>query len=268
MKHRLMAVALLGLLCLPAIGKETGTPGPEAAASGPETDHPYRARGTKRFMLANAEGAVVTVWRPDLTTAGLQPRHGTITLPPSSMEGFHAIVVERDWGDSRETLLRYLDLRGKPSGHSPRELLAAEKSRFEIVPDPLPREHRRYQSGETWGFRLRFDGRPVAGVTVTLTTTHGTVTKGVSDTDGGVMLTLPDDFPDLVEGVKTRRSAGFRVAAEHRHQGIGFQTSLDADYRVSPDHWRPRSWGLVLAGFGLVAGGLLGRHIQHRGSSR
>lgn len=261
-----IAWVLLGILSLPVQGQERA---PEVngstqrnASSGQSQEHRHRVRGPVRFMLENTEGASIRYWKPDLTIVKLEPKHGVLTLPPSTMDGFHAIVVERTWGDSEEVLLRYLDRRGKPSGHSPRELLAAPKSRFEIVPDPLPREHRRYQSGETWGFVLRFDGQPVRDTTVTLTTDHGHTRQQVSDKRGRVMLDLPDDFPGVTEGIRDNRSASFRVSAEYHDQGMNYLTVLDADYRINPDHWHSSGWGFAFAGFGLVAGGLFGRRIQ------
>jgi len=271
MKHKFIALTLLGTLCFPVQGKDE--PGGESksaqpiATSGQAAGHGHGSRGPARFMLANTEGASISFWKPDLTTTKLEPQHGTITLPRSGMEGFHTIVIKRNWGGSEEVLLRYLDLRGKPSGHSPRELLAVRKSHFEIVPDPLPREHRRYQSGETWGFVLRFDGQPVTDTAVTLTTAHGHTSKDISDIGGRVRLTLPDDFPDVKEGIKDDRSAPFQVSAEHHHQGMKFQTALDADYRINPRHWRSNGWGIAFAGFGLVAGGLLGRRVHQQGKT-
>lgn len=266
MPSRLVFAVVLLALGLPLQAQEPGQSGSSTAAAtaGHGAGHGRRGRGPKRFMLANGEGAVIRLWRPDLSSVILRPEHGSVTLSPTGMEGLHALVVQRDWGDGEETLLRYLDLRGKPTGHSPRDLLAVAKSRFEIVPDPQPREHRRYRSGEEWGFLLRFDNRPVAGVAVTLTTAQGTRLDAVSAADGSVEFTLPDDFPRLVEGVKDDRSAGFQVSAVYRHQQLEYRTSLDADYRVDPRHWRSSGWGVAVASLGLVAGGLVGRRIRRR----
>jgi hypothetical protein len=248
-----LAVALL--LVMPALTGGAESSG-KSAASKPQThDH----RGPKRLMLENGEGARVTLWKPDLTTQPLSIEHGGFSMPKTGMDNYHAVVAERSWGDTKESLIRYEYLFGRPSKHSPSELAGTVKTDLEIVPDPIPREHYRYHSDQTWGFLLRLHGLPAGGIPLTLRTANGTQLEAVSDTSGRVAFHLPDDFPGLVPGARDERSAAFTVSAEMRDADMNYQTTLSADYRVNPAHWQSTRWGWMVAGLGFVAGGLLGR---------
>jgi hypothetical protein len=215
--------------------------------------------GPKQIALADADQARLTFWKPDLSSQPLQVGQGHVTLPTTGMDNYHALVVEADSGERVETLIRYEYLRGKPSKRSPAELAGLQKTRFEIVPDPIPREHYHYFSDQTWGFLLRLDGRPVPNTEVVLQTDHGSRVTGITDQAGRVSLRLPDDFPDIRPGERDKRSAGFRVSAQIPADGLTYHTTLSADYRVNPAHWQSFGWGAVLVGLGFLAGGVIGR---------
>ena len=222
-------------------------------------------RGPKQLMLENAQGAEITLWKPDLTTEQLQPHHGAVTMPKTGMDNYHVLVVEKDWGDSKETLIRYEYMFGRPSKRSPSELTGAHKTDFEIVPAPVPREHYRYHSDQQWGFQVRLHDRPVEGQTLRLETEHGSSLEGVTDKNGYVSFHLPDDFPDIVPGERDRRSAEFIVTASNDTTGTAYETTLSASYRVNPSHWQSAPMGWAVVGLGFVAGGLLGRKKRQGG---
>ena len=241
----------------PAPGAER----PSAAAN----QHQHHGRRTKQIMLAGAEGADIVIWKPDLEQIPLEAEMGVITIPKTGVDNYHAIVAEKDWGDTKETIIRYEYLRGKPSKRSPSELTSARKSAFEIIPDPLPREHQDYQSAEAWAFLLRFNGVPVADRTVVLETMNGSRLESVSDADGRVAFTLPDDFPDMIEGERDRRSADFQLSADHLADGITYQTTLSSKYEVNMSHWRSAPLGAAVIGIGFIAGLFLGRRNLKNG---
>ncbi len=162
-------------------------------------------------------------------------------------------------GNEVGALIRYEYLRGRPSKVSPATLAAAEKTRFEIVPDPIPREHYDYYSDQTWGFILRLDGQPLAATRVILQTEHGSQVEGTTDQTGKVSLRIPDDFPDIQPGVRDERSAGFKVRAETLAEGIRYTTLLSADYEINPAHWQSFGWGVTVVGIGFLVGGFIGR---------
>lgn len=260
---------------IPLIALSLGLSAPAALAAGEDKagsnkPQPQQAghgghRGEKQFMIENAQGAEITLWKPDLTTQSLQAHHGAVTLPKTGMDNYHALVVEKDWGTGKEALIRYEYRFGRPSKRSPSELTATDKTAFEIVPAPIPREHYRYHSDQEWGFQVRLHGQPVAGQAVTLETEHGSSLQSVTNDDGYAGFRLPDDFPDLVEGRRDRRSAEFLVSAATDADGVAYQTTLSASYRVNPSHWQSHSMGWAVVGLGFIAGGLIGRQ---RGEGR
>ena len=82
----------------PESGKGSGKP-PAAAGHG-------HRRGGQRLILSNADGATITLWKPDLSTLPLELEHGAITLPRTGMDNYHAIVAEKDWGKEKEAVIR------------------------------------------------------------------------------------------------------------------------------------------------------------------
>ena len=242
------------------------TEGHQHRQNSPVQAHQHN-QGPKRITLAHADQASITFWKPDLTQQSLQADNDQVTLPRTGMDNYHALVVERDSGDRVDTLIRYEYLRGKPSERSPAELAALPKTRFEIVPDPIPREHYHYFSDQTWGFLLRLDGHPVPDTEVILQTDHGSQITGVTDQTGRVSLQLPDDFPDVQPGERDERSAEFRVSAQIPVNDLTYHTTLSAEYQVNPAHWQFFGWGVAMAGLGFLAGGVIGR-VGKKGNNR
>lgn len=233
----------------------TGEPPGKTAPRGHSSDH----RGPKKIRLINGEGADIKLWKPDLTTLPLSSSQGTLTIPATGMDNYHAVVAEKDWGKIKESVIRYEFMFGKPSKQSPDKLVKAVKSDLEIMPDPFPREHYRYYSGHTWSFVLRLRGKPLPGIETGLQTENGTQLHGISDAAGRVTFRLPDDFPDIAPGERDSRSAEFAVNAATEADGIRYETLLSARYHVNPSHWQSTPWGVAAAGLGILAGGLAGR---------
>ncbi|MCU7935830.1 MAG: hypothetical protein KZQ99_13255 [Candidatus Thiodiazotropha sp. (ex Dulcina madagascariensis)] len=242
------------LLSLSAVA--AGVDNPE---NNPAAEPSHDRRGAKKIALENSEGASVTLWKPDLSTQPLTIGHGGVTIPNTGIDNYHAVVAEKDWGDHKEVVIRYEYLFGRPSKQSPSKLAGAEKADFEIAPDPIPREHYRYHSQQTWGFLLRLHGRPLPDLEVTLQTTQGSQRRAITDQNGRVEFQIPDDFPNLVEGERDKRQAQFTVSSEHRQGDVTYTTQLNADYRVNPTHWQSTRLGLLVVGIGFLAGGFLGR---------
>ncbi|MET0071801.1 MAG: hypothetical protein ABW096_17315 [Candidatus Thiodiazotropha sp.] len=224
----------------------------------PEPTHNHRGEG-KRIILENGHDATITLWKPDLSTEPLPFEHGGVTLPNTGMDNYHAILAEKDWGDHKEVVIRYEYRHGPPSKQSPSILAAKQKTEFEIVPDPIPREHYRYHSRQDWGFLLRFQGQPVGGHQVELQTANGSHLTATTDATGRVVFRIPDDFPGLVEGERDRRMGDFAVSSEYLQGDRRYTTQLSADYRVSPVHWQSTRLGLLVVGIGFIAGGFIGR---------
>lgn len=146
-------------------------------------------------------------------------------------------------------------------GPAPTALLARPKAELEIVPQPLPREHWRYRSGETWAFLVRFRGRPLPGAKLRLETSGGTQQVFGADADGVVRVTFPDDIrsgPGSTRGGHAHGRGGenrFVLAVGHTDpQGRYYLSGFN--YRYSGPATEGRS-GLAGAGF-LFLGGLAG----------
>jgi len=253
MKMRtLVGLCLFSFCVLVSATEKSGAPSP--------TENPnHRShRGPRSVLLDIETGAEIVLWKPNLTTMPVQVKERKVRLPSTGMDNYHALVATRRKGHLVETAIRYVYLWGKPSGHSPRELLAQKKSDLEIVPNPLPREHYHYFSGQKWPFLVRFQGKPLRGERVHLKTANGSQLESTTDDKGLVVFELPDDFPNVQEGRRDRRNAEFELWVSHGIGNIEYRTTLNASYKVNPKHWHSTGWGVLFACAGFFVGGLLG----------
>jgi hypothetical protein len=264
-----LATALGGAVAAPGKPEPTGMQQGKAKAEQGQRQPSRRA--SKKLKLVSADGAKITVWKPDLSTIVLGKEHvmhGIITLPRTGVSNYHAIVAEKDWDDSKEAIVRYEYLRGRPSKNSPTILSAAQKTEFEIVPDPIPRGHYHYYSGQEWDFITRFKDKPVPNLPVVFETSNGTRIEATSDANGIVSILLPTDFPDLVPGKRERLSSDFMLSAEYKHDGMTYQSALSAEYQINRLNWRSVGWGSAVMIVGMVAGGFIGRSRKNKGADK
>ncbi len=116
-------------------------------------------------------------------------------------------------------------------GPAPRDLLNARRPGFEIIPAILPREHSRYRENQTWAFRVRMNGAPVADTQVVLETSNGTRAEFVTGADGIVDVTFPRDFKDIP---KDQWNHGRPLASQFvlavRHGGL--LATFNGDYSL------------------------------------
>jgi len=227
--------------------------GPQKESDGGGHNHHAHHRPAK-VRLEVPAAATAVLWKPNLERQALEVKGGGLAFPRTGMGDYHAMVAEWDGESAREARIRYHYMRGRPSGHSPRELLAKTKTALEIVPDPLPREHFRYQTTDRWGFLVRFGGAPLVGTLVRFETAHGSRLEARSDARGRVEFALPDDFPVVKPGRRATPPAGFTLEVEHAGEEDRFRTRLLADYHPGPHHWQSTGWGLGVVMLGLVAG--------------
>ncbi|MCU7948313.1 MAG: hypothetical protein KZQ72_17050 [Candidatus Thiodiazotropha sp. (ex Cardiolucina cf. quadrata)] len=180
-RQRLRSFIAICLLPLSAVAAST-----DGSEKKPIEQPAHDHRGAKQITLENGEGATITLWKPDLSTQTLNLEHGGITIPKTGLDNYHVVVAEKDWGNHKEAVIRYEYMFGRPSKQSPSKLTAVEKTDFEIVPDPIPREHYRYHTLQTWGFLVRLHGKPLSNLELTLQTTHGSQQTVISDQYGRV----------------------------------------------------------------------------------
>jgi len=151
-------------------------------------------------------------------------------------------------------------------GPAPTALLARPRPGLALLPDPLPREHARYRAGESWPFRLRLDGRPVAGAEIALCMGERPLGRWRSDAAGRVRVRFPADAPLRAGHGRhgRRRSAPFRLVARHRAaDGTVHLASFSHTLHASPYETRSPAAGLgalaLGAALGLVTLGRRGR---------
>lgn len=216
-------------------------------------------RRAETLRLTDSEDTEITMWRSDLQRIVLNTDNGELVVRPTGVDSYHAIVAVRAQGDLHESALRYVTLNGKPSGHSPAELVAIEKLPLEIVPAPLTREHQRYLSDRIANYQILYRGQPLANAPVTLETSNGTQADLTTDAEGRIALRLPEDFARIKIGRRNNPPADFVLRARHAENGKEYRTSLSAPYYVNPQHWQSNSAGLAAALSGFAVGlGILG----------
>ncbi|BBB24966.1 hypothetical protein [Amphritea japonica] len=174
---------------------------------------------------------------------------------------YHALIAHENGNKYRRMAVRYLYLNGKPVDYSPSDLLAVGLGAFEIIPDPLPREHWRYTSGKNYSFLLKFEGELLTDQPVLVMTEFGASEILHSDATGRLEIAIPNDFPDVKPGKRANPPGELRLFSELTREGIEYQTSLSAEYRVSSESWQSVSLGSGVALGGLVFGFWLNRRL-------
>lgn len=247
------------LLCLTPVGQAEMLFS-EAAASAhgghQPSAHAAHGRGGAGPQLQDSAGASLALFTPTLERLPVDTpaEDGVLKLPRTGVDYYHLLLAERHTGKVHEAALRYIVGRGKPSGHSPSELLAVDKTALEIVPQPLPREHWRYESAEPVAFRVRFNGTPLADTWVGLSTSNGSQLEGTTDANGMVRFDLPDDFTRVVPGRDANPGAEFVVRTGTVANDMLYRTNLSAAYYVNPRHWQSTQVGLFMLGAGFISG--------------
>jgi len=234
---------------------------PGGAAGGHASHGGHAAKSAGWRLDGMEEGVQARMIAPDLVVHPLEARGGAFPMPRTGMDYYHALVASREAEGRVETAIRYVPLVGRRSGHSPAEIVALPKARLEIVPDPLPREHWRYQGDQAARFALRFDGQPLPGQALRLTTAKGSELVVQTDGHGRAEVMIPDDL-DPAAG--QRQAGEMTLIAEHRDmQGVLHVTTLSAAYAPSPAHWKSLPLGAFMGLAGLV-GGLAARPLLIR----
>lgn len=265
-------VVLLALgMAVPAHAQMTWRSAPQVAVQEAEpgqNGHGHgHSRRTSPVYLHDGAGAALTFWKPNTEQSSLPTAKtdGQVIVRPSGVDNYHLLMASRAGASSEDVALRYVYMRGKPSGESPRRLLAVHKAALEIVPAPLPREHWRYETSKPAVFELRLTGKPLAGHPVQLVTTQGSLLDAVSDDKGRVAFVLPEDFAHVAPGRAANTPAEFIVSTAHTHDGVVRRTTLSAEYHANPAHWQSSFGGVLTLMIGFVGGMALWRRLPTEG---
>ena len=220
----------------------------------------HNMRRGKTVYLQDAEGATLNMITPTLETKELVlEEKGLLKIPSTGNDNYHGLVAVREDGTLHESSLRYVYMRGKPSGHSPSELMANNKLPLEIVPDPLIRGHRRYMSNYEHDFIVRFKGAPLSNIWVGLSSSNGSSLEATTDAEGRVSFVLPDDFKRVVAGRRNNPPGEFIVRTGHTSDGTLYRTNFTYAYYADPSHWQSTNVGLFMLFAGFITGIVLMR---------
>jgi len=217
------------------------------------------------FRLIDGKDARVTLMSPDLSTVSIHPDvSGQVTIKPDGMEYFHVLIARHDTADTSTTAIQYFHSFGRPTSVSPSLLVNSAKSELEIIPDPLPREHWLYRAAHRAKFIIRFKGKPLANQVVELTTENGSRQAIKTNASGRLAITLPDDFPITHAGYRHNQPAELLLDTTYTFNGHRYRTLLSAPYIVNSAHWQSFSGGLLVAGGGMLMGGLMSWRLARR----
>lgn len=176
------------------------------------TQHPVlqaagpRSRTAAKFQAFNMHAMEAVTYAPydgqgqEALKAATRPapldENGALAFKAWSKGGYYLLRVMGHGPQGEVATATTIKYFSNP-GPAPRNLLAAGRPGFEIVPDPLPREHGHYRENETWTFHVRMDGKPMAKLPVVLETSNGTQAQFLTNDDGRVAVTFPGDFKDI-----------------------------------------------------------------------
>lgn len=144
-----------------------------------------------------------------------------------------------------------------------------DQAPLELVRTHLPDEglFTRLASGDPLNFTVLSNGKPQAGVTVTMITQQGWRNSAVSDIEGRVGFTLIRDYFPTWEDFQRRHKETFLVVAEREEAVVGelngnhynstrYRSTLSGSYYPSSADYRSYAIGLGVGLFVVAFGGL------------
>lgn len=215
------------------------------------------------FQVMNLEGnATAKLVSPDLSVRDLAMEEIFVDLPKGGMGGYYALIVSHTDKRVSETAIRYLSRNGRPAKVSPTKLTALSKSDLEIVPSPLHREHDRYTGSKEYRFKVTFHGVALSNVPLSLETSNKTKNDYMTDSQGYVRITLPDDFTNVKPG-RGNRPGEFLLHTRFSEGDKLYVTSFTMPYSPNPnDHWQSQELGAGAILIGFLGGMLLYRRSK------
>ena len=171
--------------------------------------------------------------------------------------GFHWLAAREEQGDKVKvaSTVYFFSDRG---AQNPTALFMQPKHELQIIPQPYPREHSRYRANEDWKFLVHFNGKPLANQWVRLETQNGTKADWISDAQGVVTVSIPDDFKKVEQQKAAgahdhgRRSADFVLAVEHIEGGKSYLTAFNGSYGKDAFDQRSLAMGLGFTLLGMI----------------
>jgi len=220
------------------------------------------SRSEKRVRLSNFEANGLDIWasmegknlEKAKTTAQPQNEGNIFAVKANGFGGYRYLVAQHQTGNqvTSGATTTYFSM---PSP-SPKEMLSVAKSKLEVLPVILPREHGHFQENTEWAFIVRYDGVPLVDKTINFATQNGAKNQFSTDQKGQVKITFPQDFPKAETSHGNghgRRYAQFVVSATHQDDGITYTSAFNDQYAPGPFSQKS-----VWAGVGFMALGMAG----------
>ncbi|MBF0437635.1 MAG: hypothetical protein HQL93_00795 [Magnetococcales bacterium] len=219
-----------------------------------------KGRDQVRIQVKESSVTELAIYPPDPSTSVMRmpmSADGATIKVNQGGGNYHWIAVQTD--SPRETFTLATVHYFSVPGVSPAAMLAAPKSRLEIIPQPLPREFATYRAGERWSFQLRFDQRVVPDQLVILFTPGQPEQRLFTDGKGILKVVFPP-FGEQKSAKKDRRPVQpFQLVVE-RVEGVKkFTTVFQHEYGPAPLVGRDPVMGWLVACLGMGAGFLLWR---------
>jgi hypothetical protein len=148
--------------------------------------------GGAEVRLTNSAALDVTMTSPKGDSVSVLTEAGKAKIKPDT--GNYHLLTAVEACDTHVATAATAVYFSNP-GPAPTALLKRAQTGLTVLPERLPREHGAYRAGETWRFRVAFDGTPFPGAKVRLETSNGSRAELVSGIDGSVEVHFPEDFP-------------------------------------------------------------------------
>lgn len=263
----LLAAALLA--AAPAAAQHEGHGAPAQAAAGaaawtglPTIAARLQGRIGAQITTANSAATEVSVVAPEGGTATIALSDGKAGYKPAG--GNYHLVSAVDACDTHVATASTAVYFPNP-GPAPTAILQQSRPGLTVTPERLPREHAAYRAGETWRFLVAMDGQPFPGARIRIETANGSRSETVSDIDGRVDVTFPDDFPPRdqrpPEAHGRPTTAEFVVAAIHQTGTVQHIGAFNHSYRPNAYDGMSLAAG---AGFGVLGMALAAPFVRRR----
>ena len=299
----MFAVHKWGLLCVLALSQAALADDPlwlSDAPPGPRGDggmqHSHGAAGrgaretglwlrqganpvTAQYFEADGE-AVGRLFAPGRSLSVLMPENtgkGTRLSFAAADEGFYNVYLTRhrlvngglEVSVAKAEVLNHSCRNGHDDVESKVRLNYLEDTPLEIVRERMPKEnlHTRISFGDEVVLRVLAQGKPVAGVEVTLHTASGWRNGAISDQEGRVRFTMIRDYFPAWEEFETRHRERFLAVAAlerseagiwngSRYSGIRYVATLPGSYYPSSRDYSSYGYGLLMGSSAFVFTGV------------
>lgn len=258
-----LIAALAALLAAPAAAQQHdhggGTPATAEAIGGwtrfPVVRTLRAERGAAKVLVAHIAASRVTVHPPQGESWAVPLEDGAGRFQARAAGNFHWVVAREE--RPGEVLIATAAQYFTRPGPAPAALLSRPMAELEVIPDPIPREHAHYRSGERWPFLVRFRGEPLAGARIVLQTGYGSRITAVTDAQGRAVVAIPDDMPEAVALSRNHHGrppmAPMVLAVAHEAGGVRYLASFSDGYRPAPFSDRSVWPGLAFMSVGMIA---------------